>query len=245
MVNGLYTASRGMMNILAKQDMTANNLANANTTGFKLGALATRSTVSIQRNDELKLFQSEKQVLNEGYTQFSQGSMVQTDHPLDIAISGDGFLNVKTPDGVAYTRNGGLTLNSDKQLVTLNGRAILDDNQEPISLDGNSIAIQSDGTIFVDGQQVCKLGISEFDNKSGLVSRGDGLFTNTKAAENPAHAPRQTELRQGFLEASNVDTVSAMVAMIAYTRNFEADQKVMQSIDQTLNHAVNEVGKVS
>jgi flagellar basal-body rod protein FlgF len=244
MVNGLYTASRGMMNILAKQDVMANNLANASTTGFKLGALATRSSVSIQRNDEWKLHQNEKQELNEGYTQFSQGSLVQTDHPLDIAIAGEGFLNVKTPEGVGYTRNGGLTLNSDKQLVTLNGRAVLDDNQEPITLDGKSIAIQSDGTIFVDGQQVCKLGLSEFGDKSALVARGDGLYANTKADQNPPQAPHQSELRQGFLEASNVDTVSAMVSMIAYTRNYEADQKAMQSIDQTLNHAVNEVGRV-
>ncbi len=244
MVNGLYTASRGMMNILAKQDVMANNLANANTTGFKLGAFATRSTVSIGRNDELKLHQNEKQDLNEGYTQFSQGSFVQTDHPLDIALAGDGFLKIKVPEGVAYTRNGGLSLNADKQLVTLNGQSVLDQNQEPIALDGNTIAIQANGTIFVDGQQVARLGIGEFEDKTALIPRGDGLFTNTRPMENPAHAPRNTEIRQGFLESSNVDTVSAMVAMIAYSRNYEADQRVIQSIDQTLNHAVNEVGKL-
>jgi flagellar basal-body rod protein FlgF len=245
MVNGLYTASRGMTNILAKQDVLANNLANANTTGFKISQLATRSDVSIGRNDQRQLHQSEKQTLNEQYTQFSQGSLVSTEHSLDIALSGEGFLNVQTPEGTAYTRNGSLTINTDKQLVTLNGRKVLDDGGQPISIEGNTVAIQSDGSIFVDGHQVSRLGISEFADKKQLLARGDGAYRNMDPAANPPKKAVETEVRQGFLEASNVDTVGAMIAMIAISRNYEADQRVIHSIDQTLGQAVNDVGRVS
>jgi flagellar basal-body rod protein FlgF len=244
MVNGLYTATRGMVNILAKQDMLANNLANANTSGFKISQLATRSTVTVDRNDEYKLHQSEKQNLNEEYTQFTQGPLVQTDHSLDAALSGDGFFQVQTPEGTAYTRNGSFSINADKQLVTLNGRKVLDDGGEPLTLEGNNVAIQSDGGVFLDGQQVGKLAISEFTDTRQLIARGDGLYRNGDPTKNQVKPATSTEIRQGFLEASNVDTVSAMVSMIVYQRNFEADQKVIQSIDQTLNKAVNDVGRV-
>lgn len=244
MVNGLYTASRGMMNILAKQDVMANNLANANTTGFKISQLATRSEVKINRNDERLLHQAEKQTLNEEYTQFTQGSFLQTEHSLDAAIAGPGFFNVQTPDGTAYTRNGSFTLNLDKQLITLDGRRLLDDNGQPITVDGQSVAIQSDGGLFVDGEQVGKLGISEFKDNRQLIGKGDGLYRNLDPVQNAPQPATKSELKQGFLESSNVDTVGAMVAMIALHRNYEADQKVVTSIDQTLNKAVNDVGRV-
>ncbi len=244
MVNGLYTASRGMMNILAKQDLMANNLANASTTGFKISQLATRSDVKIDRNDEFQLHQDEKQTLNEEYTQFTQGSFLQTEHSFDAAIAGPGFFNVQTPEGTAYTRNGSFTLNLDKQLVTLNGRRVLDDLGQPIRIDGRSVAIQTDGGIFVDGEQVGKMGISEFQDKRQLIGKGDGLYRNLDPVKNPPQPSSTSELKQGFLESSNVDTVGAMVAMIALHRNYEADQKVVTSIDQTLNKAVNDVGRV-
>lgn len=245
MVNGLYTASRGMTHILAKQDVLANNLANANTTGFKISQLATRTEVEIGRNDERKLHQAEKQSLNEQYTQFSQGSLVSTDNALDIALYGEGFLNVQTPEGTAYTRHGSLNINAEKQLVTLDGRKVLDDGGQAITIEGESVSIQNDGTLFVDGQQAAKLAISEFSDLKSIVARGDGLYRNLNPTANPAQKAMNTEVRQGFLEASNVDTVGAMIAMIAISRNYEADQRVIQSIDQTLGQAVNEVGRVS
>jgi len=244
MVNGLYTASKGMTNILARQDLMANNLSNANTTGFKISQLATRGEVTIGRNDEKLLHQDESQTLNQEYTQFTQGALVQTDHPLDVALSGPGFLKVMTPEGMAYTRNGSLNLNLDKQIVTSEGRPVLDEGGEAIRADGKSISIQTDGGVFVDGQQIGKLALTEFADPQLLQARGDGLYRNLNPGQNPSKSALGTEIKQGFLEASNVDTVGAMVAMIAYHRNYEADQRVMQSIDQTLSKAVNEVGRV-
>jgi len=244
MVNGLYTASRGMINILARQDLTANNLANANTTGFKISQLATRVEVIHTRNDEKKLHQAENQTLNEVYTRHAQGPLIETGHKLDLALSGPGFFSVETPDGQAFTRNGTFSLNTDKQLITIDGRRVLDDGGLPIAIEGDSVQIQTDGGVFVDGHKQAKLGLKEFADVRKLIANGDGLWSNTDKLNVARPAGDATEIRQGFLEASNVDTVGSMVAMIAYNRNYESDQKVLQAIDSTLGRAVNDVGKV-
>jgi flagellar hook-basal body protein len=112
MVNGLYTASRGMMNILAKQDVSAHNLANAHTNGFKRSQLATFAEAGAARNDENKLVASERQVLSEVYTDFTQGPLVETRSSFDAAVTGPGFFTVEGPEGPRYTRNGAFTLNA-------------------------------------------------------------------------------------------------------------------------------------
>lgn len=244
MVNGLYTASRGMMNILEKQDINAQNLANANTTGFKLARLVNKAEVIVGRNDEGKLHQSEKQTLNGLQTSFEQGPLVKTGNNLDLALAVPGFLMVETEKGTRYTRGGSLSMNASGELVTLSGRRVLDENGSPIVIDGGNVQVQDDGSIFVDGKKSVRLGVVDFQDPQKLLYGDQGLFHNPDPQGNPPVTPPAIAIKQGFLEGSNVDSVSTMITLIAEYRNYESDQRAVRAIDETLGKAVNEVGRV-
>ncbi|MBF0430479.1 MAG: flagellar basal-body rod protein FlgF [Fibrobacteria bacterium] len=244
MVNGLYTSAVSMMHLQKKQDVISNNLANANTTGFKKSMLLTNAKVDIKRNDEQKLHQDEDQNLDEVYTDFSQGPLVQTDNGLDIAISGDALFSVETEDGTRYTRNGSFSLNAMGELVTLSGDPVLNTNGGRILLNGQDFSVLGDGGLFVKGTKIGQLGMFEFENKNMLLARGKGYFENLDEENNSAESSKNSTLKQGFLETSNVNTVESMVQMIIAHRNYEASQKALMSSDDTLKKAVNEVGRV-
>lgn len=244
MINGLYTASRSMSLNQRKQDTITQNLANSNTHGFKAARLLTRTEVAVSRNAEKLLHQDENQEMDEVKISFSQGPLVQTENAFDLALAGEGFFAVGTPDGPRYTRNGSMALNSEGELVTLSGYKVLDENDAPITLPGGKLSVGQDGGIFLDGKKVAALGMHAFAEPERLLNRGDSLFHNPDPDENP-RTRAAAEVRQGFLEGSNVDTVSMMVQMIAQYRNYEADQKAIHAMDETLGKAVNEVGRVA
>lgn len=245
MVNGLYTASRGMTNILAKQDVHTQNLANANTSGFKLFRLVNQAEVAIGRNDRNQLHQDENQAVSDRIVSFTQGPMLKTGNDLDFALTERGFFTIEGEGGAAYTRNGSFSMNSYGELVTLTGRRVLDDTGAPIQLRGEgSVRIMEDGGLFREGRMVARLGIVDFDTPKDLVPGADGLYTNPFPERNPPRPVASGGIRQGFVEGSNVDPIQTMVNMVAEFRNYEANQKTMQAIDSTLGKAVNEVGKV-
>jgi flagellar basal-body rod protein FlgF len=245
MVNGLYTASRSMSNILAKQEVHSQNLANANSTGFKLSRLANSTEVKVGRNDKGQLHQDEDQKIAGRYTSFTQGPLLKTGNDLDFALTEPGFFVIEGEEGTRYTRNGGFSLNTSGELVTLTGMRVLDENGGPIQLRGEgAVQLMEDGGIFRDGKRVTRLGVVEFPDNGKLLSGANGLFENREEGANPPAPAAQVGVRQGFLEGSNVDPLHTMVSMIAEFRNYEADQKAIQAIDSTLAKAVNEVGRV-
>lgn len=244
MVNGLYTASRAMTHILSKQDVHAQNMANTNTNGFKMARLVNTAEVTVGRNDDGELRQKENQQLSEVFTSFEQGPMVRTDNKFDLALSGAGFFAIEGEDGTRYTRNGGLSLNSFSELVTLSGKRVLDDGGGPIVMKGDDVRFSEDGGVYVDGNKICTLGVVDFANTKKLQYGADGLFHNTDPENNPPIAPKSIGVGSGFLEGSNANPISTMVGMIADFRSYEADQKVMKAMDDTLGQAVNQVGKV-
>lgn len=245
MVNGLYTATRGMQNILAKQDAHAQNLANATTTGFKLTRIVSQTQVAIGRNDKNQLHQDENQTLAGRFTSFMQGPMVKTSNDLDFALSSSGFFAVEGDEGTRYTRNGGFSMNSSGELVTLTGKRVLDDAGAPILLKGEgSVKIMEDGGLFRDNKPVARIGVVEFADDKKLIPEAEGLYSNSDPEGNPTRTADTIGIVQGFLEGSNVDPINTMVSMIAEFRNYEADQKAVQAIDSTLGKAVNEVGRV-
>lgn len=245
MVNGLYTASRAMTNILAKQDIHAQNIANASTNGFKMARLVNSSEVIVGRNDEGELRQKENQQVSEITTSFTQGPMVNTGNGFDLALTTPGFFMVEAEDGVRYTRNGGFSLNSYGELVTLSGKRVLDDSGQPLVMkDGGDVRFMDDGSVYVNGQKSGKLGIVDFADTKKLRYGQDGCFGNSDPQGNPPIAPANPGVKSGFLEGSNADPINIMVNMIADYRNYEAASKAMHAVDETLGKAVNEVGKV-
>ena len=246
MVNGLYTASRAMTNILSKQDIHAQNIANASTNGFKMARLVNTAEVTSGRNDQGEIRQHEMQEISEITTSFAQGPMVRTANDYDLALSSPGFFTVEDDAGAQkYTRNGGLSLNSYGELVTLSGKRVLDDSGSPIILkDGGTVQFMEDGAIYVDGHRSARMGIVDFADVKKLKYGVDGCFTNSDPEGNPPKAPDTIGVKTGFLEGSNVDPVNTMVNMIADYRNYEAAQRAMKAVDETLGRAVTDVGRV-
>jgi flagellar basal-body rod protein FlgG len=179
------------------------------------------------------------------YVDYSEGSMIRTGSPLDVFIKGSGFLTVMTGEGIRYTRNGNLSLSAEGLLVTSDGSKVMgkdgfikiDDKASPISINENGEVLQDDE---IKGQ----LRIADFKKPYRLLREGNGFF-KPQQPDNPVVASQGFAVEQGFLEGSNVNVINNMVSMIAAYRNFEADQKALQSQDDTLDKAVNQVGRIA
>jgi flagellar basal-body rod protein FlgF len=247
MVNGLFTAAKGMMLQQEKVDITTNNLANANSTGFKKAMMATYAEVNVRRNDENKLHQDENQTANEQFFNFEQGSLIETNDKFDLAIEGKGFFSVRTDDGsVGYTRNGAFTRNSIGELVTLNGNQVLDKVGNPFIIESGEFKVATDGGVYVSENKVADLGMVQFANEKVLEPTGKSFWKikdSFLGQVNPEKM-KNAEVKQGILEGSNVSAIDSMVELIRFQRSYEADQKALQSCDETLQTAVTQIGRV-
>ncbi len=266
MIKGIQTAAMGMNVQMIKQNVIANNLANADTTGFKRemalfqqadiqypvvpGGCPTCTTSpdssccgnSSQENTAALdvIYKKRSPIMSETYTVFENGGLKPTQNPLDVGIEGDAFFSVQTPLGVRYTRSGSFTMNTEGVMVNQSGYEVQGTNG-PINIAGKNIAIGSDGTISVDGEVRGQLSLTSFADKRQLQKSGDNLFIASDNAE-------QTELQnvsvaQGFLETSNVNAIREMVDMITAYRSYEANQRSITAQDTTLGLAVNDVGQ--
>lgn len=259
MLRALHTAALGMSAQQTGVDNIANNLANANTTGYK------RSTIVFQ--DLLyQTIQASGQAEAGGATQpaslqighgaapvatvrnFTQGGFIETGNALDLAINGNGFFQVRNPDGsVAYTRDGTFTLSAEGTLVTQTGLPLEPDISIPpeaveihVSQDGLvSARLQGDAEMTDLGQ----IELARFANPGGLQPLGGNLYQQTEASGEPTlSAPGQDGLgvvRQGFLEAANVDVVQEMVNLIAAQRAYEINSKMITTSEEMLQLANN------
>ena len=175
--------------------------------------------------------------------QFQQGNLQQSGNPLDMAVLGQGFFEVQMPDGTAgYTRDGSFQVNAQGQLVTNNGYTV--NPGITIPANAQSVTVGNDGTVSVTlpgqatAQAVGQLQLTSFINPAGLEPKGQNLFTETAASGGPtAGAPGANGLgniRQGFVETSNVNVVEELVAMIQTQRAYELNSKAIQTSDQML-----------
>lgn len=243
MVNGLFTSSRSMQILQSKLDNSSHNLANANTNGFKKSLLATHTRVDIEHNDEFKLHQDEHQKMSVNYVNYEQGALISTDDPFDLAIEGDGFFELETPNGKRYSRNGAFTVNTQGELVNLNGYPVLDDTGAKISVNGGQFAVSADGVVTVDGDRQGKISLIVPENMQDFERIGSTFF-ELKEGIKPPDEQGKGRLSQGMLEGSNVNVVDSMVQMITIQAQYDSNSKAMQSLDETLTKAVNEVGRV-
>src|SRR5947209_3037702 len=224
---GLYIAASGMLAEQVRQDQLSNDLANASTPGYKpdnavqtnFGDLLLSNTSTGQPVGPL----STGVTISKIVTDLSPSALHQTGQPLDFGIAGAGFFGVQTPQGIRYTRNGQFQASADGQLVDAQGNAVLS---------------QGGGTVQVDAQgHVSPAALGVF-NVSGAVKQGDNLFTGSAAGRATG------TVRQGELEDPGVDPVHTMVDMIASLRAYEAGQKAIQTIDETLQENANQVGSL-
>ena len=257
MVKGLYTGWTGMVNEQKRLDLVSNNLANASTIGFKKDSSTSQS---FDQQLQVKIKDASSHFINkpigsfsygvklgEVYTDHTQGSMRETGNSFDFAIDGKGFfaLNVVNSSGntvTQYTRDGSFTMTSEGFITDANGNRVLGESGEiTLPIDGNETTVDSSGRIFVDNQYIDTMQIVDFENYDYLSKQGETRYI---AVEGATTVETNASVYQGFTEQSNINVVTEMVEMISITRAYEANQKVIQSIDSTLEQAVNSVGKV-
>jgi flagellar basal-body rod protein FlgG len=259
MLRGLYTSAIGMGIQQKRLDAAANNLANADTTGFRRDIVVTQSFSDVLalrvRDYEMRGFNvvgnmnlgpmSMGTTINTVHRDFAMGQLTPTGSPLNLALDAPGFFTVNfvNSEGVEsrmFTRDGIFSIDSDRNLVTLGGFAVLDAGGNPINLPLGEIVIDSRGAITVGGTFVANLGLVSFESLADLRPFGHNFYT---AIEEAVEIPFAGNLLQGYRESSNVNIVQEMVTMIAISRAYEANARMVTIQDETLRQAVNELAR--
>jgi flagellar basal-body rod protein FlgG len=240
MERGLYIAASGMLAELVRQDQIANDLANASTPGYKADRSAQRAFAELILTDRSAPGRTIGSLglgaeIAETVTRYDQGELKETGETLDVGLSGPGFLSVQTADGVRYTRGGQLALDAQGRIMTVDGLLLLGANGQTITAGAREgLSISEDGTVRRDATVVGRLAVSMLDRPA---KQGNSLYTGQPRAAGANDAP--TTVNQGFIEGSGVNPARAMIEMIASLRAFEAAQRVIRGIDDTLQRAVN------
>ena len=273
MFRGFYTAASGMLAQQRRTEMLTNNMANANTPGFKEDQATLRSfpEMLLERFDKTGRSSTVSSpvgsvntgvYMQEAIPKFIQGDMQETGNKTDMALvdlamptngtnglKGSVFFTVQDKNGeIRYTRDGNFTLDSEGYLTNSDGLYIVDQNKQPIKLSSDQFSLSENGTITGAAGEQAQLGIAFAANPMQMIKEGNGLYrpdngvTLTNASNQPGV---QFKLQQGFLERSNVDVSRAMTDMLTAYRSFEANQKILQAYDRSMDKAVNEVGKVN
>ena len=244
MDNALYVGLSRQMVLRREMDIVANNIANADTNGFKVESLMTKEqpgppAFTLQGPRPVK-FVSADGVARD----FGQGGLHTTGAPLDMAIEGQGFFKVTTKDGERYTRDGGFRIDDTGRLATQSGQLVLDEGggEIPLDLQKGQITIASDGTVSQGAERVGKVGVYKFDTLSVLEKKGDNLLANTSNVQ-PAPA-LEAKVRQGMLEGSNVKPILEITRMIEVSRAYESVSKMMDSQSELTRQAITRMGRL-
>jgi flagellar basal-body rod protein FlgG len=273
----------------ARLDSLANNLANVDTNAYKKDVSVQKSFAEllIRREDDggvrLNPFGSSDEPpiigklgtgveTNELYTIFSQGAMRQTDNPYDIALDGEGFIAVQTPQGERYTRNGAFTLGLEGYLETKEGYPVLGTSGQPVKVQENNFQIDKAGNIYINNYYVQNpqefigdtenqwqdtvlldsIKLVDFKSETGAGSRyiqkqGNSLYkaTDVSGPATDLEGQERPRIVQGFVETSNVEPVTEMVQMIEVQRAYEANQKAVMNADSMLGVLINQVSRLA
>ncbi len=257
MQDSTYSALFGALTNEHRLSSIANNLANVNTTGYKRDVLSFKDTFISFAHDEVmeplsnvrskKMFPEPVHIakprLAVAMTDFSQGGLKLTGAPLDVAIQGEGFFKVRTPEGEFYTRNGNFRQTSDGQLVTQQGWPVLGAGGDIQLPPRTRIVMAEDGSIFADGDNVGQIQVVSVDPLASLEKQGHGLFRLRDGAGGQEVPKENPMVLQGFVETANVEVVSEMVNMIEAHRQFEAYQKIIQAADAVDKMVTTQVGR--
>lgn len=251
MLRGIYSAAAGMTSQMMLTDMTADNLANVSTPGYKMSAIQFKTfgeaLINRMGNNQPQLlgrFAQGNQVLH-SVINFNQGDLQQTGNPLDLGIQGNGFFKVKLPyknDAIAYTRAGEFTRDENGFITTHDGARLQGQNGDIlIPRKASKIEISQYGEVVVDGKTIERIPLISFGDNNALKRIGNSMYTvGPEVNEEVA----QAHIEQGFLESSNANVITELVNSMTGLRIYETLQKSIQMQNQTLEKAVNDVGRV-
>jgi flagellar basal-body rod protein FlgG len=239
MLEGMYTAAAGMAAQQSRLDAVANDLANASTTGYKRVRVAYRDlayTAGAPGGTTALRLGAGAAASMIGRDD-RQGSTQETGEPLDVAIEGPGFIQVKVDGKTWLTRDGHLQVDTQGRLATGDGALIDPPITMPKGTTSDQIGIAADGTVTAAGKKVGQIRLVNVANPAGLDGGADNRFQATNASGAVSAAPRTTALHSGVLEASNVDMGDAMADLMDAQRSFELASKAIQVADQALEIA--------
>lgn len=263
MLKGLYTAYTGMINEQNRMDVLTNNLANADTIGFKKEGATAQSFDSVlvdKIKDDSEVAALPRRIgrgnpgvkIGEGYTDYSQGAFQVTSNTYDFALGGKGFFTIEYTNkngetSTMYTRDGNFTVDAQGYLLTQDGDYVVgkgvNSNNGRIRIDPNAdVIVEKNGQIFQNDRLVGQMQLTDFEDYNYLEHFGENYYMPVDGAK--AIDATDCDVYQGYLETSNVSIVSEMVQMISVSRQYEANQKVIQTYDSSLDIAVNQLGKV-
>jgi flagellar basal-body rod protein FlgF len=239
-------AASGIRARIESLDMLANNIANASAPGFKADReyfgqyLSTEAADSPEGTTPTVLPVVERQ-----WTNFAQGSLMDTGNPLDVALSGKGFFVANGPGGPVFTRDGSMQVSPQGLLVSLDGYPVQGADGKPISLDRSlPVEITPDGTVRQNGQDISQLAVVDFADPSVLAKRGNNYFGIDVSTVQPAPASN-VQIQQGKLEAANDQPAESAVRLVNILRQFESLQKAMSIGAEMNKRAVEEVARVT
>jgi flagellar basal body rod protein FlgG len=235
MFRGIDANAQAMTALQQQQDVQANNLANTGTTGFRRDQVHFQEFREVLRGKEMTLPEAAVTV------DPTPGALVRTDNPLDLGIEGRGFFAVQTPDGVRYTRNGTFQWDDKGGLVTGSGLPVLGTNgplRKPDEAKGD-VVVDKDGTLRVGGEVAGRLKIAHMAPGAVMSKIGGGLLTLTRGET----VDGRSEVRQGALESSTVNSAREMVEMMNTLRLFEANQRSFRLQDEALGRAIQDLGR--
>lgn len=260
MVRALYTAWTGLRNEEKRMDVVTNNMANADTTGYKKVDVTAQSfdrQLAVKINDATEGVDLVRGIggvtlgvkIGETYYDMTQGNFRQTEDLYNFALSGKGFFTISTTDKsgtehIRYTRDGDFTVTRDGYLVTKDGDYVLGDGGNRIQIPNANlvdISVNEMGEIYSGNTYVSTLQVVDFEDYNFLSSYGENMY---EAVDGATIIDADATVNQGYLEMSNVNMVTEMVDMIAITRAYETNQKMIQTVDQTLDKVVNNIGNV-
>ncbi|MEG0962392.1 MAG: flagellar hook-basal body protein [Lachnospiraceae bacterium] len=266
MVKGLYTAYTGLINQQNRLDTITNNLANSATSGFKKEGATSQSfadtlAVKIKDTSDYNLpkglgIMNMGVKIGENYTDYGQGAFRVTDNVYDVALEGDGFFAISFTNkagetSMKYTRDGAFTVNTAGYLVTKDGDYVLNQAAAQASnpgqagyirLDPNAkLTIDEQGYLYQNDIALGQIGVVDVADYNYIGKYGENMY---ELAEGGQIQDSNAKVTQGSLEMSNVNVVSEMVEMITISRAFESNQKIIQTIDTTLEKAVNNIGRI-
>lgn len=257
MVRGLYTAYTGMLNQQKKMDTLSNNLANADTTGYKKEGVTaktfeTQLAIKVKDGSNAYIDQQIGKLnlgvkIGENYTDYSQGSYRYTGNTYDLALGGDGFFNISFMNkageqSVKYTRDGNFTIDNEGALRTQDGDYVLGESGEIyIPTNAVDVSINKLGEIYADGEYIDTIKITDFEDYNYLKKYGENMYD---AVDGATEKEPTATIDQGYLEQSNINVVTEMVNMISLSRTYEANQRLIQTMDDALDKSANQIGKV-
>jgi flagellar basal-body rod protein FlgF len=244
MENVLLIALSRQTALRREMDIIANNVANANTNGFKRRISQSRefqmpvaSADTFRRGEDRRV----SFVIDRGTPlDLSGGTLEPTNNPLDVAISGEGFFVVQTPQGERYTRNGAMMLNANGELVNSDGFPLLGEQGNfQFSQNDSQISIAGDGTVATSNGSRGRLRVVRFPNPQALENVGANLFSTSQQAE----PVTQARVQAGFVERSNVKPVLEISRMIEVNRAYQSVASLMSRTDETRRSAIQKLGE--